>query len=277
MNSESARSFFITGASGFLGASIVSVISKELPNARITLLQHRRPLSARGHVRVVSDLTPKRGDIVIHAAAATHARPEVYIQSNTALTANLIRASQSAGIAHFVYISTLSAGPEFGSYGASKAEAEKIVKESGIPYTIIQLSEMYGGTSNEGLSKLIALVRRFPIIPYIPHTVFAPLYVDDATQAIVRVATLPPTDKTYTIAGSEVLSFRDTVETIASVFGKRILSVPIPSVFLFPFATASDQVKRLKHRKNYDYSRAREELSFRPRSFRKGLHNVCDM
>ena len=177
-------------------------------------------------------------------------------------------------MSHFVYVSTLSAGAEFGSYGASKAEAENILRESGIPYTIIRLSEMYGGTGNEGLSKLIALVRRFPIVPYIPHAVFAPLYVDDAVQAIVRAATLSPQGKTYIIAGPVVLSFRDTVKTIASAFGKRVLTVPLPPVFLLPFATASDQIERLTRRKNYDSSLAQEELSFRPRSFREGLRTL---
>jgi len=274
MNSESDASFFVTGASSFLGASIVSLLRKEFPKTRITLLQHRRPLVAYGHIKVVSDLAPAVGDIVIHAAAATHASPNVYRESNVVLTSNLVQASLKAGVSHFIYISTLSAGPEFGSYGASKAEAEEIVKNSNIPFTIIRLSEMYGGTSNEGLSKLIALVRRFPIAPYIPHTAFAPLYVDDATQIIVRAATLPSENKTYTIAGPEVISFRDTVETIALAFGKKVLLIPLPTILLFPFATASDQISRLRKMKNYDSSLAEKKLLFHPRSFREGLHSV---
>ncbi|HEY4501194.1 MAG TPA: NAD-dependent epimerase/dehydratase family protein [Candidatus Paceibacterota bacterium] len=275
MNSENNISFFVTGASSSLGASIVSSIHKEFPGSRLTLLKHSRPILEIDRVKVVSDLTVARGDIVIHSAATTHASPEVYRESNVVLTSSLVQASLKAGASHFVYISTLALGAEYGSYGASKAEAEEIVKNSGIPFTIIRLSEMYGGTSNEGLSKLIALVRRFPIVPYIPHTMFAPLYIDDAAQTIVRAATQPPKNKTYVVAGPDILSFRDTVETIASAFGKRILVIPLPLILLLPFATASDQLSRLKRRKNYDSSLAREELSFRPRSFEKGLHSVC--
>lgn len=272
MNSRSTNSFFITGASSPLGASIVSAISKEFPDARLTLLKHRRPIPESDCIRVVSDIAIAKGDIVIHTAAATHASAEVYRESNVVLTSNLVRSALKAGVSHFVYISTVALGAESGSYGASKAEAERIIKESGIPCTIIQLSEMYGGASNEGLSRLISLVRRFPIVPYIPHTMFAPLYVDDATQAIVRASTLPPKNKTYIVAGPSILSFRDTIETIASEFGKKILTIPLPLIFLFPFATASDQISRLKFAKTYDGSLAREELSFHPRSFREGLH-----
>ena len=274
MNSENARSFFITGASGFLGASIVSALRKEFPAARMELLQHRRPLPKLADVRIVSTVTIAKGATVIHAAAATHASQKVYVESNVVFTLRVVQAACAARASHFVYISTAALGADCGSYGASKAEAEKIVRESGLPFTIIRPSEIYGGASNEGISKLISLVRRFPIAPYIPRTVLAPLYADDAIQAIVRAVTLSPQNITYILAGPSVLSFREVVETIASTFGERVLLFPLPLFLSFLFATASDQVCRLKCAKNYDNSLAQEDLSFHPRSFREGLRTL---
>lgn len=282
--------FFITGASGFLGRTLVQQLLVGDPSLRLSLLEHHTrivvPEKYRARVTVItSDFgnlhTLEGVDAVIHLAAMTHAKHKnLYHAVNTEWTKTLLKLAKDSGVKHFVYVSTTALGDSCGTYGASKLKGEEAVQQSGLPYTIVRFAEVYGGESREGIERLINVVKSFPIVPYVTNTFLAPVYVDDATAALSAALYRTPENKTYIIAGPERLSFRVAVQIIASVCGKKIVRVPIPQVFMqivarvLTFLSAPDQVERLIGEKNYDNSLARQDLNFSPRSFREGLKKV---
>jgi nucleoside-diphosphate-sugar epimerase len=294
MNSESAR-FVITGASGYLGRAIFKSLSEKYSSAEFLFLQHKKPLntSQSSKVEIVSgDLSDaeafpvrlRKGDTIIHAAAATHADFDTYQRVNVVGTAHLISAAKNADIAHFVFISSAAAVPKSGSYGESKLAAEEIVRKSGLPFTIVRPSEIYGAGSPEGIAKLIDLVCHSMFVPYVTGATLVPLFADDAILAIQKLVTLEPSGKTYVLSGPNVLTFKETIGEIKKVFSKSPVCVPIP-VFLLKLILplvfmmthvfkSADQVSRLLSKKDYDNTLAAHDLNFHPRSFREGLETI---
>ena len=70
-----------------------------------------------------------------------------YYHGNVLATKNLINYFKNRGVKKFIYISTRCAKMEAGSYGATKLIAENLIKESGINYIILRVSEVFGKKS----------------------------------------------------------------------------------------------------------------------------------
>jgi uncharacterized protein YbjT (DUF2867 family) len=70
---------------------------------------------------------------------------DTYEVSDVGTTRQLVEASQRAGgVDHFVLLSSVGAGRPLGAYLRAKAEAERIVVESGLPWTILRPSAFVG-------------------------------------------------------------------------------------------------------------------------------------
>lgn len=249
----------MTGGSGFLGRALAEALDVRSERADL--------LDPESLFRVVSG-----NKLVIHLAATTHTRePRKYKSINVDGTRNLIEASQKAGIEHFIYVSTTALGDKCGAYGASKLDAENLVKKSGLPFTIIRPAEVYGGESQEGIGVIIKLVKRFHLAPYIKGAKLAPVHVADVVEALIKAIALPPRNQTYILAGPKTYSFREAVRIIAQTFNKKVLSFPLPEALARFGVGAPDQVARLLCVKDYDNTFARLELSFAPRNFEEGL------
>jgi nucleoside-diphosphate-sugar epimerase len=227
----------VTGASSPLA---VGVMRHLLLKSDIELWagRHRKdiPLSnPRLHVidlDLESDLTKtlSRFDMVLHFAGVTHASDEQqYWKVNLEGTRRLAHATHETGCRRFVYISTRCATHGSGAYGESKLAAEQeLQKLEWESLLIIRPAEIYGGGGKEGIDRMLALARRWHVIPALfGHTnlQFAPMHVDDFTR--VAAALIQQHDsgiRIETICGPEDLS--GTV--LASRIAKRHRALPFP-------------------------------------------------
>jgi NADH dehydrogenase len=105
-----------------------------------------------------------------------------------------------------------------------------------------------------------AMARLSPALPLVGggHTKFQPVYVGDVAEAIARaVEGRVKGGRIYELGGPEVLSFKECMEELLAVIGRRRFLVPVPwgaasllgsvfSVLPNPVITA-DQVEQLKH------------------------------
>ena len=276
-----------------MGRRFLGAMAARHPAVRVRALVHRTHLPALDMVEPVdgrlddeeSLVPPLRGvDTVIHFAASTHAsKAERYFTTNTAGTANLVRASQRAGVRRFILISTRAIRSECGDYARSKAAAEAVVRTSGLPHVILRFAEVYGGGSSEGLNALLDLVRKSPLVPCpVGGASLSPLWVDDAVDAVSRVVVRPDLPKdVYTIAGPRSYTLPQIIGIVAHRMAKRRLIVPIPLTLLPIIACLStaiggrrlryDQISRLKCEKDSDIDDARRDLEFTPLAFEEGV------
>jgi len=184
----------VTGASSPLA---VGVLRQLLLNSDLELWcgRHRKEIpiaDPRLHVidlDLESDLnkTLPHFDLVIHFAGVTHASDEQqYRNVNVAGTVRLAEAARENGCRRFVYISTRCATQGSGAYGESKLAAEQeLQKFEWKSLLIIRPAEIYGGGGSEGIDRMLAVARRWRIIPALfGHTnlLFAPMHVDDFSR-----------------------------------------------------------------------------------------------
>jgi nucleoside-diphosphate-sugar epimerase len=142
-----------------------------------------------------------------------------------------------------VYLSAVSAVYSVtNSYGRSKAEAEKLVAESGLDYTILRPTMIYGPGGGLHFQKLVGLLRRIPFVFPIVGSGRArlqPVYIDDVVASIETVLAAPRTAaKTYNVSGGTVVRFEELADMILAEIGLSRVKVRIPA----PLCTALARV-----------------------------------
>lgn len=169
-------------------------------------------------------------DMVIHFAGVTHASDEQqYWKVNLEATVRLAQAARANGCRRFVYISTRCATRGSGAYGESKLAAEQeLQKLEWQSLLIIRPAEIYGGGGNEGIDRMLAVARKWHVIPALfgsSHLLFAPMHVDDFTRLATELIQQHNNGvKIETICGPEDLNGL----TLASRIAKFHRALPLP-------------------------------------------------
>jgi nucleoside-diphosphate-sugar epimerase len=229
----------VTGASSPLA---VGVMRQLLLNSDVELWcgRHRKdiPLAApRLHVidlDLESDLNDALSrtpfDMVIHFAGVTHASDEQqYWRVNFEGTRRLANATHENGCRRFVYISTRCATHGSGAYGESKLAAEQeLHKLEWQSLLIIRPAEIYGGRGGEGIDRMLAIARRWHVIPALfghSKLLFAPMHVEDFTKRAAELIQQHDNGvRIETICGPEDLSGL----ALASRIAKHHRALPLP-------------------------------------------------
>ena len=216
---------------------------------------------------------------VIHAAGITHTNnKDLYYRINSSATRQLLKLCRTYGVKRFIFLSTRAISADGGHYSRSKIMAEKYVQESGLNWVILRLGEIYGTESNRGIDALISYIDRFTFIPVPGNGQYTlmPIYIRDAVSSIVKVLENEYiNNRTYTIAGPEVISYDALIDRILAVKGTKKIKIRVPIILLRTlfYITASikadtfflkDQLPRLICKKSDDISPAVKELSFNP-------------
>jgi NADH dehydrogenase len=238
----------ITGATGYIGRHLVARLVEKGERPRCLVRDPRRAagiLPADGVEFVQGDTTNPTSletavqgiDTIVHAAFITadhkQSSGNQYEATNVQGTANLIKAAKAAGVRRIIEISGLGTKPDRpGSYMQGRFLAEKMLKESGLDWTIIQPSVLFGKDA-PFIKGLADLIRTSPVVPLIGggKVMFQPIYVEDVVTVIIKVLEDPaPTNgKTYTIGGPAYYSFTQVIDALMHGMHKTRIKVPAPS------------------------------------------------
>jgi uncharacterized protein YbjT (DUF2867 family) len=245
----------ITGATGFVGQAVLDETMHRNQPANALV----RRASDHKHTRVewvLGDLANAHalGHLVagtkalIHIAGLTNTPdPADFDAANVAGTANVIAAAKQNGVKRFVFVSSLSARkPELSAYGASKAAAEDLVRDSGLDWTIVRPPAVYGPRDSD----MFELFRtaRMGVVPLPPGgatsiihvTDLARLLLDlvDAQPALVQKKIFEPDD------GREGgWSHKEMAKAIGDAVGQRVFAPHLPRAVL-QSAAALDKLFR---------------------------------
>lgn len=115
----------------------------------------------------------------------------------------LLAAERQAGVKHHVALSIVGTDRlEGNGYFRAKVAQERLVKEAGIPFTIVRATQFFefvatiAGASVEG-ERLV-----------VPDADFQPIAAADVAEALADIALAPPRNAICEIAGPERLPFR---------------------------------------------------------------------
>jgi uncharacterized protein YbjT (DUF2867 family) len=150
-------------------------------------------------------------------------------KAHVELTATLIAACRQAGVPRLLQMSALRAGEGDSHYLRTRGEAEALVRASSLGWTIVRPSVIFG--PDDGLfCRFAGLLRWLPVLPIArPKARFAPVYVGDVAEAMVRSLERPESlGKVYELYGREVMTLAQIVRYTAHQLGLRRWVIPLP-------------------------------------------------
>lgn len=109
------------------------------------------------------------------------ARGDTYETSDIGTTRQLCAAAARAGVDHVVLLSSTGAGRPMGAYLKAKAEAERIVRESGVAWSIFRPSAFEGG-GHKGVPGLRAVTGALGLSKW------KPIRLEELASALVKCA-----------------------------------------------------------------------------------------
>jgi NADH dehydrogenase len=146
-------------------------------------------------------------------------------------TENLVAAAREAGAGRFVYISGTGAAPEGRHWFRAKWRAEEAVRASGMTYTILRPSWVYG-PEDKALNRFLGMARFLPVVPQIgdiANQKVQPVFVEDVARAVAESLTNPAADnRVFEIGGPDVLSMKEVVSTALEMAGNRRMLLAVP-------------------------------------------------
>lgn len=227
----------LTGGTGFVGRSLIRQLVDSGHEVRILLRPSpkspRLPTGVPVEVAVASSNDVRglraamRGvEAIYHLAGAEGEGGRADLQAvDIEGTRSLTTAAADARVGRIFFISHLGADRAAG-FPVLKAKgiAEEYIRRSGVPYTILRASILFGPEDEftNGLAMLLAAAPGFLPLPSKGETLVQPLWVEDLATCLVWSLDNPATiNKTYNVGGSEYLSLRQVVKTVMEVTGQR--------------------------------------------------------
>lgn len=258
----------VLGGSGFIGRHICHLLAAEGYRVRVATRDRERAkeqliLLPTVDVADVDVHDPSQlgaflagADAVINLVGVLHdGRGDRSFQSaHVELARKVVAACRDRSITRVLHMSALNAGPAGPSrYLRTKGEAEAIVKESGLAWTVMRPSVVFGREDNF-LNLFATLVKLAPVLFLAcPHARFQPVFVEDVAAVFVKsLGDLASAGRRYDLCGPRVYALRELVEFVARSLGRRRLVVGLNDRLSYLQALALELMPvKLMTRDNY--------------------------
>jgi nucleoside-diphosphate-sugar epimerase len=150
----------------------------------------------------------------------------------------------------------------------------------GIAYTIFRPSMIYGFGLDENISRLARFINRwgFAVVAGKADGLRQPVHTLDLVDAVVKALDEVATySNIYTLAGAEVLSYRNMVSRIFEALNKptRVISIPVSiyrcvlrlAALTGGFAYTAEMADRMNSNLAYDNNPAIDDFDYAPKPF----------
>jgi NADH dehydrogenase len=285
---------FIAGGTGFVGAHLVKALREK--GHELRLLVHARSSRAAGDTdQIEGDITSLETfeqaasgcDAVINLVGIIRefpARGITFERLHVQATANMLAATRKAGIRRYLQMSALGTRPEAVSrYHQTKFRAEELVRSSGLDFTILRPSLIYG-PKDAFITMLASQLRLAPIMPVIGSGTYRlqPIHADDVARCFALALEMPETvGQCYDLCGNNRLSYVELLDAVALALGKPapfkphlplgLMKTLVPVLQRIPqFPITMDQLQMLIEENICDGC-WKKVFRFEPRDFLKGI------
>jgi uncharacterized protein YbjT (DUF2867 family) len=191
---ETIMKIVVIGGTGLIGSKLVT-----------KLREHGREAIAAAPNTGVNTLTGeglaevmKGASVVVDVSNSPSWEEAAVLNFFVTSTRNLLTQEAAAGVGHHVALSVvgtqrLSESPYF----RAKIAQEKLIKESSVPYSIVQATQFFEFV--KGLADVSMVGDKV----HLPPVLFQPMSADDVATAVGRVAVGQPVNGTVEIGGPE--------------------------------------------------------------------------
>jgi uncharacterized protein YbjT (DUF2867 family) len=231
----------VLGGSGFVGRHVVARLTDA--GMRVVVLTRRREQAK--HLILLPTVEVVEGDPGDPAALARVLRGaravvnlvgilnettgRTFARVHVDFVRDLLAACQKHGVRRFVHMSALNADPAGPSkYLRSKGEADALVQASGLAWTILRPSVIFG-REDAFLNLFARLTRVLPVVALAgAQTRFQPVYVGDVAHCVaLALADDLTIGHVYELGGPKVYTLRELVRYVGLVTGAVRPIVPL--------------------------------------------------
>jgi len=287
----------VTGATGFLGGHLIEEMAK---GPHVPVCAHRQgsdtsSIDRLGLEKVMFDLTDRGSmlralkgvDAVVHLAAyyTFTGKKEMYDKVNVKGTGDLLEGCKEAGVKRFLYCSSTEAmgpiasppgdedsplNPQY-EYGRSKAKAEELVRSSGLDWTILRPSGIYGPSNVDDvayyfITSFKGFASKFIIGSGKNYIQF--VHVKDVVQGFLKALDRPESiGGVYIITQAKPYTYEEVYRVLANIFQQKEprwrISKPLAKLMMLPIEGFSSLIGR----ENFLYRRETVESVTSDRAF----------
>lgn len=220
----------VTGGTGTLGRKVVTRLQRAGQPVRALA---RRRAELNGAELRIGDLATGEGvvealdgvEVVVHCAGSA--------KGDDVKARTLVEAARRAAVRHIVYISVVGADgtPVEGAldramfgYFAAKHAAERIITESGIPWTTLRATQFHDLTF-----KTLEQLAKMPVMPIFSGMSFQPVDSGEVADRLAELALGEPSGLVPAVAGPRVYGMDELARSYlaASQRRKPIIGIPV--------------------------------------------------
>jgi uncharacterized protein YbjT (DUF2867 family) len=216
-------SILVTGGTGTLGRRVVPRLEQAGASVRVL---SRRAGDVVGNLDTGEgiDAAVQGSDVIVHCAGAN--------KGDEVKASNLVRAAlRSRRKPHIVFISVVGADRvpvssaidrAMFAYFASKRAAERVIEDSGLPWTTLRATQFYD------LVLLVAeQMAKLPVIPVPAGMRFQPVETAEVAARLVELAFGPPACLVPDFGGPRIYTMAELLRSYLRARGKRRPLVPL--------------------------------------------------
>jgi uncharacterized protein YbjT (DUF2867 family) len=198
------------GASGLIGTKVVALLSADghevVASSRATGVD---VLTGEGLAEALDG-----ADALVDVVNSPSFEDDPVMEFFTKSTTNLVEAAKAADVKHYVVLSIVGVDglPDSG-YMRAKVVQEKIVTDSGVPYTILRATQFA-----EFAEAITASMTTGDEVR-VPDALIQPVAADKVATDVARAAVAQPLGGVVNIGGPEKISFEQMARAVLSAKG----------------------------------------------------------
>ena len=225
----------VLGATGVVGTALVSALAESEEVVAVS----RRPVGSPGErVRTVAadvtDGTSVRRSLegvevayyLVHSLGTPN-----YAEVDRQAAETVAREAERAGVSQLVYLGGLGDDrPDLSPHLRSRLESGVALSSGAVPVTTLRAAVVIGRGS-AAFETIVSLVDRLPamIAPRWVATPTQPIALADVVRYLAGVARMPEArGQSFDVGGPDVLSYKEMIERIAHIRGRRRLVIEVP-------------------------------------------------
>jgi uncharacterized protein YbjT (DUF2867 family) len=218
----------VTGGTGTLGRLVVPRLRDAGLDVRVL---SRQAYDVEEVEVVTGDLGTGAGveaavaktEVIVHAAGT--------MKGDDDKARHLVHAAARAGTQHLVFISVVGADrvPVVGGidravfgYYESKLKAERIVADSGVPWTTLRATQFH-----QSMLLLVQQMAKFPVMPVPAGWRFQPIDATEVADRLVELALGTPSGLVPDLAGPRIYEMAELVRSYLQATGKHRIILPV--------------------------------------------------
>jgi uncharacterized protein YbjT (DUF2867 family) len=224
----------VFGASGTVGCPLLAELTREHDVVAVSRAQRDEASNVTWKTADATDrgsvARALEGAEVVYYLVHSLGRPDFEAEDLKAAETTA-REAERAGVKQLVYLGGLGDdSPDLSSHLRSRRETGKCLSSTSVPVTTLRAA-MVVGRGSAAFETIVALVNRLPamVTPRWVSTRTQPVSLPDVVAYLSGVCGLDAAlGADYDVGGPEVMTYREMIERIARLRGKRPLIVEVP-------------------------------------------------